>query len=283
MDGWKRVFVGALLAGVVLVSQAHASGSCEATVRTAPVSGGGTPPSAKSEDSTGQDGAAEAVPVVLTVTAGEHFMHKLKVMPLVRVKNHPQMAAWCETEDGQFVSTLFITERVATQNWRGAPADPTPTDDIRREESLPVWAHRHGDTYADGAHLPTRENPMPDAVTAATPTAGFDVHTELPGEHETVWVYFEVNNSTDFNEFYTEDASRGSAAYSGGRWGSGQPALVYGARVETDTRKQIKFHLLGHSSPDGANGRIYEDTSRITTATSILEGVSLTVRSKSPR
>lgn len=283
MIGRKAELFAALLAATILVSPLYAAGSRERTVETTPVPRPGEQAALESTAASGAGDTDEAVPVVLNVAAGEHFMHKLKVMPFVRVKNYPQMAAWCETEDGQFVSTLFITERVATQNWRGAPADPTPTEDIRREESLPAWSHRHGGTYADGTHMPTREEPMPDAVTTATPKAGFDVYTELPPGYDTLWVYFEVNNSTDFNEFYPEDAPRGSKAYSGGPWGSGQPALVYGARIEVDALDTAELELLGHSSPDGSDGRVHEDTSRITTAAAILEGVSLTVPSKNPR
>lgn len=219
------------------------------------------------------------VPAEIEVNAGEHFMHRLKVLPLIRVKNHPQMAVWCETAKGEFISTLFITERIGSQSWRGAPSDPTPAEEIRRKESLPVWAHRHGTVYADGLHLPTEDEPMPDGVTAATPTSSFTVRTALPAGHERLRVYLEVNNSTDFNDHYSEDAPAGSATYSGGPWGSGQPALVYSGVIDlTDdgaAAQRIDLELLGHASPDGSTGEIYQDLDGVTTALDIVEGVSI--------
>ena len=220
----------------------------------------------------------KGIPVELNIRAGEHFMHKLKIMPFIQVKNHPQMVAWCETLEGDFISTLFITERIATQSWRSAPGDSQPKEEIRRKESLPVWSHRHGDVYADDLHLPTREESMPDAVTSATPKSGFRIETRLPEEMESIMIYFEVNNSADFNETYTKEAEPGSPAYSGGPWGSGQPALVYG--TEVDLRKlqsgtPISLELLGHSSPDGSSGEIIGDLEGVTTAKEILSGIDV--------
>lgn len=220
------------------------------------------------------------VPAAIQVTAGEHFTHKLRVMPLIRVSNAPQMAAWCETTDGEFLTTLFVTDRIATQSWRGAPADPAPTESIRRPESLPVWSHRRGEIYADGLPVPTRENPMPDAVTTATPKADFRMATLLPRGYETLVVYFEVNHSADFNDSFTAEADEREANYSGGEWGSGQPALVYRTEVHIpDIRdgQPVALELVGHSSPDGSTGAIAGDLETITTATEIVDSVRLMV------
>ena len=224
----------------------------------------------------------EGVPASISVTAGEHFAHKLRVMPLIRVSNAPQMAAWCETTDGEFLTTLFVTDRIATQSWRGAPADPAPTESIRRPESLPVWSHRRGEIYADGLPVPTRENPMPDAVTTATPKADFRMATLLPRGHETLVVYFEVNHSADFNESFTAEAEETDENYSGGEWGSGQPALVYRTEVNMpDIRagKPVALELVGYASADGSNGEITENLEPITTAERIVESVHLMVES----
>ena len=123
---------------------------------------------------------------------------------------------------------------------------------------------------------------MPDAVSSATPKAGFSIETRLPEEHEELWVYFEVNNSTDFNETYRKDAEKESEFYSGGPWGSGQPALSYRAEVDlsgsaagpgTELPSRLPFERIGHSSPDGNDGRIHEDMSGITTAREIVTSV----------
>ena len=72
---------------------------------------------------------------------------------------------------------------------------------------------------------------LANAVTTATPIAGFEMATRLPRGHERLVVYFEVNHSADFNEFFPAAAAETKANYSGDEWGSGQPALVYLAEV----------------------------------------------------
>lgn len=218
------------------------------------------------------------VPATIRIAAGEHFTHELRIMPLIRVSNAPQMAAWCETTDGTFLATLFVTERLGTQGWRGAPADPTPTAEIRRPESLPVWAHRHGRVYADGLRVPTREQPAPDAVTAATPKEGFTLETLLPAGYDELVVFFEINHSADFNECFGADLPSDHPKYSGGPWGSGQPALVYRAHVSTaEPPETTMLVLVGHASPDGSAGGIEPDLSEVTTARRIVSEVDITV------
>jgi hypothetical protein len=214
-------------------------------------------------------------PATVVVQAGEHFLHHLKVMPLVRVKNAPQMAIWVETTEGEFLHTLFITSRLARQEWRGAPADDTPTEEIRRAEALPVWSHRHGTVYADGLPVPTREEPMPDAVTSATPKDTFTLHTALPKNHGKVVVFFEVNASTDFNDAYPENAAVGEENYSGGRWGSGQPSLVYRTVIDPTKDGESTLELVGHGSADGSNGKVASDLSGITSALDIVQAVTI--------
>jgi hypothetical protein len=225
---------------------------------------------------------AAGVPATVRVADGEHFTHKLRIMPLIRVRNAPQMALWCETADGEFLTTLFVTDRIATQSWRGAPGDPTPTTEIRRPESLPVWAHRRGRVYSDGLRVPTRSEPVADAVTGATPNGGFTLTTELPDTHDVIVVYFEVNHSADFNDAFPADAGKNAREYSGGPWGSGQPALVYRAVVDLAGGPKIAgrptaFELVGHASPNGSTGEIYPDVSRVTTAHDIVQTVEITV------
>ncbi|MGM0675069.1 MAG: hypothetical protein ACQETQ_10260 [Spirochaetota bacterium] len=248
------IYVGAvLLMGLFAAAGALAGGSQESVLRTEPFDDG--------------------TPVRLHVTEGDHFDHRLEIMPFIRVKNRPQMAAWCESESGEFLATLFVTERTAKRNWRSAPADSTPAEEIRRQESLPVWSSRNTDVHADR---------NADAVTSATPEEGFELHSRLPAEEDALWFYFEVNHSADFNGTYREDAAKTEATYSGGPWGSGQPALVYGARVERselsgNTPVTVPLELLGHSSPDGSSSRIYERVDGLSTALDIVERVELTV------
>ena len=234
---------------------AFAGGTNETTLRTGSSDGG--------------------VTLEVAVEAGEHYRHEMRIMPLVTVKNPPQMAVWVETQDGEFLETLFVTSRTGRQDWRRAPGDSTPANRIERAEALPVWAHARGDA---SLRLPTREDPAPDAVTAATPGEGFRLRSSVAVEERSVVVCFEVNASTDFNAAFPRDAEPGNPGYSGGEWGSGQPSLVYRGLVTMDAgRAPVTLELVGHGSPDGSDGAIHEELHGITTAATIVESVVVTV------
>jgi len=210
--------------------------------------------------------AGEVAGMRVTIEEGEEYLHKLKVLPLIRVKSPPQVAIWTETQEGEFIETLYVTERAGEQSWRSAPLDSTPTDKIQRPEALPVWQHRSGGGKLDGR-------------TAATPKAGYDVVAGRPEHSGPVRVFLEVNHSTDFNEKYRKDEAEDSPFYSGGPWGSGQPSLVYSAFFEPREQQAVRLELMGHGSPDGGDGEIRRTVDGITTARNILEWVEVSSNS----
>ena len=102
----------------------------------------------------------------------------------------------------------------------------------RRREALPHWCHSRGVQYADGLYLPTKSEPLADGISGATPRGSFDLKLSPEAGLDRFVVKVEVNHSTDFNETYPESAKEGEPGYSGGRHGSGQPAVVYAADVD---------------------------------------------------
>lgn len=55
-------------------------------------------------------------------------------------------------------------------------------------------------------------------------------------------VKVEVNHSTDFNDCYPKNDPAGDAHYSGGKEGSGQPALIY--RADEDLSKYFSYYCF---------------------------------------
>lgn len=209
---------------------------------------------------------------------GEHYIHKMKILPFINIKSPPQIAIWLEDSKGNYVETLFVSRKTATQKWSKAPKDKTPKDKIRRQESLPYWAHARGVQYADGLYLPTKEEPLPDSITSASPKGGFVLNTKIAEELKQFRILVEINASLDFNEYYPEDAGVGDNSYSGGEWGSGQPALIYSAEIDLSGAGQIyELQLIGHSSPDGNNGNIYQDLTVLTTAKDLVEKITAAI------
>jgi len=201
----------------------------------------------------------------IDVRAGGAWLHDFPVMLGIKMKNPPQVAIWTEDPSGRYLSTLYVTHRIATAAWRSNGGNP-------RREALPVWCHARGGQ-------PTKESPVVDGTSGATPKADFEVKVGPVGDVRRFTVKIEVNHSTDWNEHYPKNAAEGESGYSGGSGGSGQPALVYAAEIDLDQpRKSYTARLVGHSSPDGSDGDIRPDTSHITTALDIVREITISIQ-----
>ena len=211
---------------------------------------------------------AEATGKALTieVTAGEYWENSFKVALVKTIKTTPQIAIWIEDANGQYLDSLYVTEKFAKQTW-------TRKDDLTfRPESLPYWMHKRA---AAGQQPPTRTAPLTDAVTGASPKTGFTLQTKAVTDLTDIVVLIELNSSYDENDAFPNKAKEGAANYNGV---SGQPAVVYAAHVNLSQPGAYPFELLGHSSPSGADGQLFSDTSTLTTALKILGSAVVTVQ-----
>lgn len=192
-----------------------------------------------------------------------------------RSHNHPLMVAWIEDMEGNYLQTIYIAESIGKGVFKhGDPSTgrwmPGP---VRRPAALPYWGHQRGIRAADGYYLPAQDDPMPDGVTGPTPKANFVIHAKVPQENMRQFrVLFEVNQSWDWNEYWTNDKFPGDKQY----MSSSQPALVYEAVVDIDSSmNEFELQPIGHSHWAGRNGKLYEDLSTITTALEITKSVKL--------
>lgn len=210
--------------------------------------------------------------ICVRIEAGKEWLHDFPVFLGISKKNPPQIAVWVEDSQGNYMSTVYVSHKIATQSWQMAGGN-------RRKEALPHWCHSRGVRYADGLYLPTKDEPLTDGISGATPRGGFDVKL-VPAELLRKFVVkIEVNHSTDWNAAYPKSAEEGESNYSGGKEGSGQPAVVYAAVIDlTRGQKEFEAELLGHSSPDGSSGELCSDISELTTALHIVERITVQIR-----
>ena len=166
-----------------------------------------------------------------------------------------QCAVWLEDANGNYVRTLYVTQRASKRNWIVGPKAGRP-------ESLPVWYHAAHYESVKGAP----GNSDVDAVTAATPKGGVVFTAEI-GDGTYV-IKAEFNTSFDYNDFYTKKNSGVN----------GQPSVVYEAKIPSGTGGEIALSLTGTGSEDGSDGKIYTDVSKLTTAKTIVDKVIVTVR-----
>ncbi len=201
----------------------------------------------------------------LSIEPGEAWHHTFYAMGFIPIENEPQMAIWLEDTCGNFLSTVYVTERSATQGWRMAGG-------ARRPEALPRWSHRRGIAAPDGLYMPTAN--APEAATGATPRGSFTA-SFATGQSPAI-VYAEINHSADFNQYYTAEALPGTPSYSGGKEGSGQPAIVYSALILGEDSSEITvLKPIGHSSPCGSDGLLRTSLDSITSALDIVSRISL--------
>lgn len=210
--------------------------------------------------------------VKIRIEQGEEWLHEFPLFLGINKKNPPQIAIWLEDVQGNFLSTVYVTHKIATQSWQASGGN-------RRKEALPHWCYSRGVKYNDGLYLPTKKEPLTDGISGATPQGSFDVKLNPASTLKQFIVKIEINHSTDFNEAFPKSAKEGEANYSGGKEGSGQPAVVYAANIDLSTgKKSFDATLIGYSSPDGSSEGINEDMSGLTTALQIVKRITVNIQ-----
>jgi len=195
-----------------------------------------------------------------------------------KAHNHPLMAIWVEDEDENFVQTLYVAESIGKGVFKRGDSSSGKwmPGEIRRPAALPYWSHRRGIEASDGLFIPEPENPVPDAYTGPTPSGNFIIKTRLENADITRFIiYFEINQSWDWNEYWTNNKFPDDAEYKT----SCQPALVYSATIDTDNLLQeYVLKVAGRSHHSGQTGELFTDLSTMTTALEIAGEVKVKVR-----
>ena len=172
------------------------------------------------------------------ITYGPYWFHQIAMI----ITATPTYAIWIEDLDGKYIGTYYVTDKV--YKWTRNSGDNPP----ERIEALPYWWHKQ------------RGALLTDAVTAATPKYDLTIKNKINHCPEKFVMKMEVNNSFDYNEYYTKDG--------------GQPALVYSAVVDvSQPSREYEMNLVGRSSPDGSDGGLYSNLFTVTTARQIVDQI----------
>ena len=81
-----------------------------------------------------------------------------------------QLAVWVAAPDGTFLDTVYVTGKTAKEGLGNNHSRILGLFPVRWPEALPVWAFARGVRYGRSFY-PPRSQPLPDAVTSATPKA----------------------------------------------------------------------------------------------------------------
>lgn len=201
--------------------------------------------------------------ISVDVKAGEHYSGPGAKVLGVTITGIPQIAIWLEDMSGNHLETLYVTKKASDSSYIRSLFGG---EEVRRPEALPHWSHARGVKSEDGLLMPSRAQPLVDALTGATPVASFDLRSVKMSDDLHVVVKLEINRSFDSNEVYHKNAFPDDEVYSGSG-NSAQPSLIYAAAVDLTKGQPYYFmELLGRGHHSGKDGQIYSDLSGITTA-----------------
>lgn len=195
---------------------------------------------------------------------------------------YPLFAIWIEDSIGNYIETLYISRVISSSTfdygkkengvWKSAK--------LRRPEALPYWSHKRGIKASDGLYVPLKNSPDLDAVSGATPTGNFIIKSKSNLENNSTYkILIEINQSYDWNEYYTKNKFPEDKIYSGSGQ-VGQPSLIYEAEIEKSALNSPihkVMNLIGHGHHSGKNGELFNDLTNITSAKNIAERIIVTV------
>jgi len=191
--------------------------------------------------------------------------------------NHPSFVLWAEDMNGKYIQTLFITVSLGTGVFGHGDASSGKwmPGEIIRPAAIPYWAHQRGIQEEDGQFMPSKNMPVPDMYTGATPSGDFEIKTnfdEIPPEK--FRILFEINQTWDWNEYWTNNKYPDDEEYKT----SCQPALVYLTEIDMNNlQESYKMKVIGHSHYSGKTGELFTDLSTMTTALDIAKEINIRI------
>jgi hypothetical protein len=124
-----------------------------------------------------------------------------------------------------------------------------------------------------------QEKQQLDGYTGATLLNNYLLSSSLKNPQSGKYtVFLEINQSFDFNDYYSSDRFPNDKIYSGDGF-SAQPSVVYQAQIDFDSSTQLyPMTLVGHGHHSGQNGEIDINTENLTTALAIVDRIIVDIR-----
>lgn len=209
--------------------------------------------------------------------------HKISIeLKKGKAFRHPLFAVWIEDSIGNYIETLYISKVIASSTFNfGKKVDGKwKPATIRRPEALPYWSHKRNIKASDGLFIPLHKSADLDAVSGATATSNFVINSETNLNNKNNYrILVELNQSFDWNDFYSKDKFPNDKIYSGSGK-VGQPSLIYATEISNTNIKSTLHKIMtlrGHGHYSGKNGKLFTDLTNITTAKQIADRIILTV------
>lgn len=206
--------------------------------------------------------------LIVKVEEGKHYCHAFK-LGIMELKLFPQMAFWIEDLNGNYIETLYVSEKFAKQKWHMLDTDK---DKTYRKSSLPYWMNKRARA---GNPAPTAADPVADALSSATPEKSFVLKTKVKENLRKVVLCAEFNNSFDYNDYYTTNVPKSAVNYS-----DGQPSVIFKGVVNIDEKGVYDLTLVGHGGSNANEDVYHTDTNQLTSALEIIDSVRVFLKEK---
>lgn len=206
----------------------------------------------------------KGTPITIEVEKGNQWSHETK-FGIMTFSIIPQIAVWIEDNSGNYIDTLYVTKAFGRQKWFMSNNDPYVTF---RTSSLPYWMNKR---IKAGYRSPTKNNPLADSITSATPKGSFTLKSKIKSDLKEFVVLMELNRAFDVNEFFHDNEIRMTEGFI-----DGQPSIIYSAKVKLDGKeKSFKMNADGHGGEKGNDAGLYTDLKKITTAMEIIKSATI--------
>jgi hypothetical protein len=182
----------------------------------------------------------------------------------------PTFAIWLEDPENGQTYTAYATRRVATGDWEGKADVPV---------ALPLWSEIN---RAEKKNRSSEAGMAYDEIisSGATPLPGY-FRTRVRVKPGSKWIcWIEYNLSGDFNEAYPEFNPE---THVEDEYSSGQPAMLYKAEIEVVKDLAVVPEIAGMCVFDKEGKVLVVPLEGITTATDVLDEISIAVVKPKPR
>ncbi|WP_347923943.1 hypothetical protein [Pontimicrobium sp. SW4] len=195
---------------------------------------------------------------------------------------YPLFAIWIEDINGNYIQTLYISRVISSSTFDFGKKKDGKWESaiVRRPEALPYWSHKRSVKAEDGLYMPLGNSSDIDAYSGATPTSNFIINSKSKITKGNYKILVELNQSYDWNEYYTKDKFPEDKIYSGSGQ-VGQPSLIYEAEVSAkdfESKTYNLMELIGHGHHSGKDGELYKNVSQITTAKQIADRIITVIK-----
>ena len=110
-----------------------------------------------------------------------------------------------------------------------------------------------------------------DAVTGATPLNDkLSIKFKLKPDKDFI-LFFEVNVSADFNEYFPYWSPQGIPDMEG----NGQPSIVYSGRINSNGTIDTTYKLVGRTAQRSSEGKLLKDLDKISSAKKLIKEINI--------